>query len=285
MPKKKKKKAEHEGKGKKFVPPTKGKGGKGKEKEKTKAAKPKIVPVSSVFVPPSPAINALLTVPSPALESKLYRIRRWGDPVMLALGFDVNQVDTTNFQAIGLYNKLTGFGAVTNFINIERDDIVNLMNMQFEEERNGRRFTPKNKMDWLCSYRGKIYMYGAQSDAWETSPRIRWGTAALGGNFVQVERFENIEAKLPGGTRGVHTMARLVGFRKSDWTRPLDELLAEGLVHRCYCAYKNNQFGDTPKGIVYSPFFSPKDWGFNGKKTLDALYIPAVYLEPKAPSA
>jgi hypothetical protein len=140
-------------------------------------------------------------------------------------------------------------------------------------------------MDWLCSFRGKIYMYSDESDGWETSPRIRWGTAALGGNLVQVERFENIEAKLPGGTRGVHAMARLVGFRKSDWTRPLDELLAEGLVHRCYCAYKKNQFGDTPKGIVFSPFFSPQDWGFNGKKKLDALYIPAAYLEPKAPSA
>ncbi|MBV6449991.1 MAG: hypothetical protein MHPDNHAH_00709 [Anaerolineales bacterium] len=223
----------------------------------------------------------LLIQPSPALEAKIYRIRRWGDPVMVALGFDVNQVGTTNFQAVGLYNKLTGFGAVSNFIRIDREDIDNLQKMQFAEERNGKQLTPKNKMDWLAAFRGKLYMYDHETDSWEGSERIRWGTVALGGNLVQVERFENIEAKLPGGALGVHKMARLVGFRKSDWARPLKELLAEGLVHRCYCAYKNNQFGDTPKGIVYSPFFSPRDRDFNGKKKIDALYIPAVYLEPK----
>ena len=74
----------------------------------------------------------------------------------------------------------------------------------------------------------------------------------------------------------------LVGFHKKDWSRSLDELLAEGLVHRCFCVYKKNRFGDVPnKGIAFSPLFSPKDWGFNGKKELDALYIPEVYLEKK----
>ncbi len=227
-------------------------------------------------------VNAsMLIQPSPALEAKIYRIRRWGDPVMVALGFDVNQVGTSNFQAVGLYNKLTGFGAVSNFIRIERDDIDNLLAMQFAEERDGKIFSPKSKMGWLCSFRGKLYMYDNEDDSWEESSHIRWGAVALGGNLVQVERFENIEVKLPGGTKAVHKLARLVGFRKTDWARPLDDLLAEGLVHRCYCAYKNNQFGDTPKGIVYSPFFSPQDRDFNGKKKIDALYIPAVYLEPK----
>jgi hypothetical protein len=234
------------------------------------------------FLLGTPANAELLIQPSPALEAKIYRIRRWGDPVMIALGFDINRIKTSNFQAVGLFNKLTGFGAVTNFIRIERDDIENLQRLQFAEERDGKLFSAASKMGWLCSFRGKMYMYDKEDDSWETSPRIRWGTVALGGNLVQVEGFEHFEVKLPGGAKAIHKMARLAGFRKTDWARPLDELLAEGLVHRCYCVYKNNQFGDTPKGIIYSPFFSPKDWLFNGKKELDALYIPAVYLEPKA---
>jgi len=226
--------------------------------------------------------SELLIQPSPALESKLFRVRRWGDPVMAPLGFDVNVVNTTNFQAVGLYNKETGFGAVTNFIHILRADIDNLRDMQFTQVVDGRKFNQKQKTDWLCSFRGKIYMYDEQLDDWEKAKRIRWGTLALGGNLVQVGGFENFKVKLPGEDQTrEHKMARLVGFRKTDWSRPLDELLAEGLVHRCYCAYKNNQFGDSPKGIVYSPFYSLLDWDFAGAKQPRALYIPFEYLEPK----
>jgi hypothetical protein len=85
-----------------------------------------------------------------------------------------------------------------------------------------------------------------------------------------------------GHPKAVHSMARLVGFRKTDWTRPLEELLAEGLVHRCYCAYKDNRFGDSPKGIIYSPLFSPLDWDFTGAKQPSAFYLPVEFLEPKA---
>jgi hypothetical protein len=222
---------------------------------------------------------------------RLYRVRIWGDPVMAPLGFDAASEDLRegavkavgHFQAVGLYNKLTGFGAISNHIDIQRDDIDNLIRMQIEEVFDGNLITLKQKMNWLCSHRGKIFMYDDAADNWETAPQIRWGTIALGGNLVQIERFEEIEAKLPGEKKKrVHRMGRLAGFRRKDWARPLDELLAEGLVHRCFCIYKNNGFGDVPnKGVVFSPFFSPKDWGFNGNKQLDALYIPEAYLEDK----
>jgi len=225
----------------------------------------------------------LLITPSPALESKLYRIRKWGDSEMIKYGFDVNQVDTTNFQAVGLYNKETGFGAVTNYLYILREDIDNLRNMQFDQAIDGKNASKEGKMNWLCGFRGKMYMYDNKDDDWQVAPRIRWGTVSLGGNLVQVDGFEEMTLQLRGGhPKAVHTMARLVGFRKSDWNRPLEDLLAEGLVHRCYCAYKNNQFGDTPKGVVYSPLFSPLDWDFNGVKQPSAFYLPTEYLEPKA---
>jgi len=228
------------------------------------------------------AVRQLLIAPGPALESKLFRLRRWGDPVMLKLGYDVNQVGTTNFQAMGLYNKETGFGAVSNFIRILHDDIDNLRNMQFDQTIDGKTYSKDNKMNWLCGFRGNLYMYEDKADDWPAASSIRWGTVALGGNLVQVDGFEDIKVKLPGEKAvAIHRMARVVGFRKTDWARPLEELLAEGLVHRCYCAYKDNKFGDSPKGIVYSPFYSPLDWDFSGAKQPSAFYIPTEYFELK----
>jgi len=121
-------------------------------------------------------------------------------------------------------------------------------------------------------------MYDRSDDDWQTAPQIRWGTLTLGGNLVQVEWYETINV-IYNGVRQDMQMARLIGFRKTDWALPSTELLARGLVHRCYCAYKNNQFGDSPKGIVYSPFWSLLDWDFAGNDTPDALYIPTVWLE------
>ena len=213
----------------------------------------------------------------------LRKVRRWGDPVMIDFHFDVDQVGSTNFQAVGLYNEATGFGGVTNYLYIEREDIENLWEMQFDEVVNGTLFTRDLKMNWLAaSDRGKIYMLDSEKDSWQKSPRIRWGSIALGGNLVQVEREEDFhpDVKLPSG-KTVRTMARLAGFRKTDWKRPLDELLAEGLVHRCFGAGKGNDFGDSPHGIVYSPFFSPLDWDFAGQDKPSHFYLPLEYFETK----
>jgi hypothetical protein len=60
-------------------------------------------------------------------------------------------------------------------------------------------------------------------------------------------------------------------------------MLAEGLVHRCFCVYSGNDIGDSPQGIVYSPFWSPLDWEFmpkeRGVRPPTAFWIPFAYLE------
>ena len=89
-----------------------------------------------------------------------------------------------------------------------------------------------------------------------------------------MEGEEEIEFKVEGGQKMNMRMARLAGFTKSHWSMPLDELLAQGLVHRCFCAYSGNKPRDTPKGIVYSPFFSPQGRDFSGKSTPRAFYLP-----------
>lgn len=214
---------------------------------------------------------------------ELRRVRKWGDPVMVQYGFDVNQVGTSNFQAVRCYNKETGFGAVANFLRIPHEEVMKLRDLQFPEQTDRGYYTQDSKMEWLCSYRGSLYMYDEESHDWRTAPSIRWGTLTLGGNVVQVEGYETIRTVY--GTNDNKRlqdvqMARLKCFTPEDWARPLSDLLAEGLVHYCYCAYKNNGFGHTPKGVIYSPVFDPTRYDFGGNPQPDALYTPVDWLEP-----
>lgn len=228
---------------------------------------------------------------------QLFRVRPWGDPVMRKFEFDIKLKKNfnSNFQAVGLYNKAEGFGAISNYLIIPPEDVLRLEAMQLEDEYEDK--VPdwlRQKMTWLCQERGSIYMFASKEfgDApWRRSDGIRWGTLALGGNLVKVESVEEFDEELatPSGIK-VRKMAKLIGFHSSDWNRPLDELLAEGLVHRCFAVHRDNSLGDSPKGIVYSPFWSLDDkWEFmpnnNGKRPPTALYIPFDYLEPKKDTA
>jgi hypothetical protein len=213
----------------------------------------------------------------------LCRLRIWGDPILVQQGgLSVEIAGTTNFQAIGLFNKFTSWGGVSNFLNITpRADIDKLIALQVEDEYEDKQPDWRSqKMNWLCKSKGTIYFTGDEP-GWRTATRIKWGTIALGNNIVQVDGFEEMFIQLRGETRKRWvTMARLVGFRKSDWGRPLNELLALGLVHRCYCAYSGNTLDDTPKGIIYSPFWSPLDWDFSGMTQPQAFYLPVDWMVP-----
>lgn len=213
----------------------------------------------------------------------LRTVRRWGDPVMKGWGFDVNVVGTSNFQAVRTWNDGNRtWGAVSNFIDIPHNEVMKLRAMQYDEQTDSGFFTKDQKMNWLCSFRGSLYMYDSSGDEWETAPTIRWGTVSLGGNLVQVERYEEMFLSIGGEPKKMYEMAKLKGFTPDDWDKPLQDLLELGLVHRCYCAYfPNNGFGDSPKGVVYSPFFSVKDqfYDFVGTAKPTALYLPTIWLE------
>ncbi len=213
-------------------------------------------------------------------DDSLFRLRIWGDPI-LGKTTDSLSGTSSNFQAIGLYNKATGFGGVTNYLWLSRSDIDHLAAMQIEDEYIAKIDAWRDqKMRWLCKPSGTIYFYGDLEGGWTGIPRLKWGTIALGGNLVTVEEVEILTVAMDG-MKSKRAMARLAGFRRTDWTVPLDELLARGLVHRCFCAYAGNGFGDSPKGIVYSPFYSPLDWDFAGNDQPTALYVPFDWLEPK----
>lgn len=216
-----------------------------------------------------------------AVVSSLYRLRIWGDPILLnEAGLSVDLVGTSNFQAIGLYNKETGWGGVTNFLYIPRVDLDKLIALQVEDEYQDKQPDWRSqKMNWLCKEKGTIYFTG-DSPGWRTATQIKWGTIGLGGNLVAVDGEEEMLIQTRGETqKRWRKMYRLAGFLRTDWGRSLADLLANGLVHRCYCAYSGNDFGDSPKGIIYSPFWSPLDWDFAGNAQPRAFYLPANWME------
>jgi hypothetical protein len=219
------------------------------------------------------------STPQPTLDIR--RVRKWGDPEMVKWGFDYDNIETSNFQAVKTWNDGNRtWGAVSNFLRIPNNEILKLRDMQFPQQVGDKFHDRDSKMEWLCGWRGNMYMYESEADRWQTAPAIRWGTVSLGGNLVQVERYEWIRLAIDNEPQQQYEMARLRGFRRADWSRPLDQLLTEGLVHRCYCVYKNNGFSDTPKGIIYSPFFQPSDeYDFAGTARPTALYLLASWLE------
>jgi GH25 family lysozyme M1 (1,4-beta-N-acetylmuramidase) len=215
----------------------------------------------------------------------IYRLRKWGDPILVAQsGASIELVPpNSNFQAIGLYNKQTGWGGVSNFLYIPRADIDKLKALQVEDEYEEKKDDWRSqKMNWLCKEKGTIYFTGRDAPGWDVAKLIKWGTIALGNNLVGVEGVEEMLIATRGETKKRwRTMARLAGFRKTDWSLSLPELLGLGLVHRCYCVYgSDNEIGDTPKGIVYSPFWSPLDWDFAGTSQPQAFYVPMDWLLP-----
>jgi len=140
--------------------------------------------------------------------------------------------------------------------------------------------TAEDKMKWLCRDKGSIYF---DAGSWPLAPWIKWGTTAIGGNHVTIDELQlmTVPDKRPGfeGKKILLEMARLKCFRKIDFARPLEDLLEEGIVHRCYCVYKNNGFGDTPKGAIYSPLWSPLDWDFAGTAQPDSFWLPTAWME------
>ena len=232
------------------------------------------------------------------LPADVYRVMKWGDPILVeeagrtVTKFPPDQ-SSSNFQAIGLYNKVAGaFGGVSYFLRIPQGDIKKLAALQVEDDFLDKKPGWNNqydmeawraqKMNWLVKERGTIYFYyhHVGDGHWSTLDYAEWGTIALGNTYVTVEGTEMFSVTTPSGQRGLRKMARLAGFRKTDWERPLAELVAAGLVHRCYCVYSGDDIGDSPKGIVYSPFWSPQDWTYisSSKAQPDAFYLPMSWL-------
>ena len=238
--------------------------------------------------------------PPVSLPADVYRVRKWGDEIVVReAGLSTSLIGTSNFQAVGLHNKSNyTFGGVSNFLRIPLADVTRLRAMQVEDNFKDKKPEPgawlQQKMNWLIKNSGTIYFYFHHSPSVYPSDYVEWGTIELGNNMCTVEDIEVLKVRMRDGAIRTRRMARLAGFRKGDWGRLLDiqgrklpdfdqnlaAMLASGIVNRCYCAYMGDDIGDSPKGIVYSPFWSPRDWIFIGpsKPQVEAFYIPEDWL-------
>lgn len=228
--------------------------------------------------------------------SALFRVcKRYGDePVVLEANMDIKRQypppytinEPSNFQNMDVIVKLEDgymdMGGIHNTLFIPNADYLRLDRFQTADELG----TVEDKLRWLShTYRHSIY-WTEQGGSYNAGDPLWWGCIALGGNVVQVIRTETVQlATYADSVARPREVAVLRGFTPADWMRPRQELVEQGLLHRCYCAYGiDNTFGDSPRGVVYSPFWHPHGdlfqtgWRLHGTKRLDAFRVPVEWL-------
>lgn len=233
-------------------------------------------------------INVSISI-SDAPKPTLFRARKYGDPIMKTLmGLDTGTMGTSNFQNIALFTEKGGFGAVSQFQRLDYSAMQYLVNIQPKDVA-----TLNQKMAFLCGERigSPDRPYWTRGGEWldlyngNTSVLFDFGTIVFGGQPVQVETLNGSPkeykffAKYQNKTTSEWiTFYKLVGLRKSDWTRPVSDLLSEGLMQLgTWADYPNNGYHDRwNSGIVLHPVWSELDYPSNN----GSLYIAKVFLEP-----
>ncbi|HEY5731857.1 MAG TPA: DUF5915 domain-containing protein [Anaerolineales bacterium] len=215
-------------------------------------------------------------------KTELYKALNWGDKILVeqaglsALAkTDDGRTVGSNFNPLPIFSNSGTWSAIVNALILPREDVDGLIDLQEEDE-----YTVREKMNWLV-YEGnndRPYWCKGQGD-WKTAKRIWWGTIVFGGQWVLTDGDVTFFTQLPQekSPRDV-PMKRLVCFRKSDWGKT--HHTHPWLVHRATQVDDKDRFSDEPRGIIYSPLWSPLDWKFAGNPKLDAFYIPTDWLEP-----
>ncbi|MEW5828757.1 MAG: hypothetical protein AB1846_07690 [Chloroflexota bacterium] len=210
----------------------------------------------------------------------MYRVKRWGDPVLVAdANLTVGGPIKSNFQAVSVWNDaFRDFGAIEYYLRIPQADVMRLKALQTFPDG----YTANQKMQWLGGDpKGRIYMH-EQNENWDTAEFLRWGTLTLGNNLVQVDKISRFAVHLPAlpaGQKVTLDMGRLVCFTPADWGATHES--HPHLIHRAWCVGANNALIDSPKGIVYTPLWSPLHWTFIGpaKPQPTGFWIPMRWLD------
>lgn len=195
------------------------------------------------------------------------------------MGLDVNIINTGNFQNVCLFDPNNGsqdsFGAVSHFQKMDTSALNYMQSIQPNDYDLGR------KLHWMGlpdNPKGRPYMY--------KNGVACWGLMVFGFNKIQVEAVNGVPVPYIFRARYQSRsyvedieMYKLVMFRKADMLRPVAELISEGLIHHATEAFlPDNGLGESPRGVILNPVWSPQDWptntGFH-----DDLYIPKVFLK------
>jgi hypothetical protein len=208
---------------------------------------------------------------------------------------------TGNFQEIPLFhpykdNPTRGeFGAISYFQRMgipERDYLKSIQPDDYAQYN----YTVAQKMNLLVEpppATTPMRVYWSKVGGEWSSPyfvEMSFGTLVFGGQKLQVEMDGDKpkEYSLFGKYRARPTSEwipffKLIGMRKNEISRPVSELFAEGKIQKFTAANKGaggqeDIYNDHPRGVMYSPVWSPLDWKVNSG-VADALYIARKFLE------
>jgi hypothetical protein len=217
--------------------------------------------------------------------TELWKTRSWGDEILVRqAGLSALYVlkngkkRGSNFNPLPLWTGSGVWSAIDNFLVIPRADVDKLIALQVADETK-----VEQKMNWLVYDRkyDRPYWTDGKGD-WKTAPDICWGTIAFGGQLVLTDGDATFTTKMPEeNTEREIPMKRLVCFRGRDWGVTHDS--HPWLIQRATQVDHKDQFSDTPKGVIYSPLWSPLDWDFPGKYKPMAFYLPLDWLQPFRP--
>lgn len=232
--------------------------------------------------------NRTLTLAAPyqpTYPPGIFRARKYGDPVMVALmGLDTVSMGTTNFQNIDLFHPDpgAGFGGVSKFQKLGPAQMDYLKRIQPVD------VGPFNtKMNFLCGNKDvtgnpeRPYWTtgGDWFGTWET---FRFGTIVFGGQLVQVEtdaagqpRVFEFEGKFQSrATKERIQFYRLQGMRWSERDAVTHQSHPWKIQRATWADWGNNYRDTWHSGAVYHPVWDPFDFPCN----YDGGYGPALYL-------
>lgn len=213
----------------------------------------------------------------------LFTVRKW---VIPEDGMDTAKEGFSSFQEVPLFTPAGGFGAISQFQRLANTEEICLSSMQNADDGFG--FTVEQKVyGWLISG------INGEREYWKKDGALVFGTMVNGGQVIQVEtdgQGRPVEYVFKANYRndpvamGKHdiTFYKLLGLRRSQVADVAAQRITHKthphLVHRCTVAwYPDNRYTDhTPKGIIYTPVWSPLDYPPNTGG--NALYIAKAFL-------
>lgn len=200
--------------------------------------------------------------------SNVYRVRKWGDRVLVDLLGATTALVGDNFQVVKTAS-LSDNGA-PEFNDIARVQIVDevyLTEIQCADE-----YTVESKMNWLINIDGK----GVRPYWKDGGERLKFGPFVFGGQWVQLGEEITVRGDYPNKPDQWITMRRVIGLRKADMAK-VSHTSHPYLIQRCTEVYGKDVYNDAPRGIIYHPVWSDEDFPVNygdGK-----MWLPVEFLE------
>lgn len=238
---------------------------------------------------------------SPTNRVVLKRALKYGDKFMVEkMGLDTESMTTGNFQNIALFTERGGFGAVSQFQRLDKQALDYLIKIQpvdacpFDAKMAflcGQRTTSPDRPYWTRGGDWKDLLdsgFVATIKSFVKSllgmtVSFEFGTIVFGGQIVQVESVDGMPKEYKFWAQYQQapapewiTFYKLIGLRKTDWARPVADLMAEGLIQRGTWAGSGNSYHDTwHSGVVLHPIWSELDYPSNN----GPLYLAKSFTE------